>query len=432
MNGEEQPSQFFEKLLFPKIFQTFRIAIHPPSWIIAFSALAVICLAGWILDFSNTVVTSPDETTELQIYMTNPDYIDTFIENYEETGQNKGVFSTLLDFSAARFKDAVSSLFASNLTGVAKNIADYFKAVEWALRYHFFYCIIFLLIKIPVLCIAGGGICRIAALQFAQGEKPGLLGPVRFSTKRFLSLVSAPLFPLGIIIVAGLCISLLGLIGQIPWGVGELIMGVFMLLALIAGILITGLLIGAAAGFNLMFPAIVYDGSDCLDAISRSLSYVYNRPWRMGFYTAVAAVYGAICYIFVRFFAFIALLVTYRFLQFGNGGKNADTLTALWPEPSFVSLLGSLDLATNNWTQSVAAFLIWLFLLVIVGLVISFVVSFYFSANTIIYSLLRNKMDNVALEDIYSDLDETIIEPTDVESESKESKPEPKSKKKKD
>jgi len=186
---------------------------------------------------------------------------------------------------------------------------------------------------------------------------------------------------------------------------------------------------------NLMFPAIVYDGSDCLDSISRSLSYVYNKPWRMGFYTTIAAVYGAICYTFVRLFAFISLLAAYRFLQFGCGGKDADTLTVLWPEPSFASLLVSSDLAATHWTQSFAAFLIWLFLLVIVGLVISFVVSFYFSANTIIYSLMRNKMDNVALEDIYNDLDETIIEPAEPtadETGPEQPEPESKSKKKKD
>ncbi|MHC4158952.1 MAG: hypothetical protein ACYSSO_07715, partial [Planctomycetota bacterium] len=59
MGGEEQSSQIFENLLFPKIFQTFRMAIQPTKLIIALLALAVICLAGWILDFTESVAATP-------------------------------------------------------------------------------------------------------------------------------------------------------------------------------------------------------------------------------------------------------------------------------------------------------------------------------------------------------------------------------------
>ncbi|MBN1392720.1 MAG: hypothetical protein JW947_07950, partial [Sedimentisphaerales bacterium] len=168
------------------------------------------------------------------------------------------------------------------------------------------------------------------------------------------------------------------------------------------------------AGFNLMFPAIVYDGSDCFDAISRSFSYVYSKPWRMGFYTAVAVVYGAICYIFVRFFAFLLLWVTRWFLQLGvwvnNTSGKVNKLAAIWPEPSFMGLRGSPSLATVNWSESFAALLIYLVLLAVVGLLVSFVISFYFSASTIIYALMRNRVDNTAIEDIYTPAAESKAE----------------------
>ena len=41
-------------------------------------------------------------------------------------------------------------------------------------------------------------------------------------------------------------------------------------------------------------------------------------------------------------------------------------------------------------------------LLIAVGLLVSFVINFYFSANTTIYALMRNRVDNTALEDIYT------------------------------
>jgi hypothetical protein len=431
MGNEKESSQFLDNLLFPRIFKTFRMSIHYNSLIIGFMAVAIICLTGWIMDFSRTVVVRPGaggEITELQVYMTDPGEVESHIEAYKESGKRRGVYSTLWNFAAARFHRALNSLFAFNLPGVATNIAQYFKAVGWALRYHFLYCIILFAIKLAVISIAGGSICRIAALQFAQSEKPGLTEALRFSTKKFLSFFTAPLAAVGIIILVGFFVFLLGLIGNIP-RVGELIMVIFMPLALVAGVSIAVILIGTVAGFNLMFPAVAYDGSDCFDAISRSFSYVYSRPWRMAFYSALAMIYGAICYIFVRFFAFLLLWATRWFLQLGiwvdSSSRESNKLLVIWPEPSFINLLGSPVSSAANWSELFAAFLVHLFLLVIVGLLVSFILSFYFSANTIIYSLMRNRVDNTALEDIYTDLDDIKSEPTATGPESEAPQPEP-------
>jgi len=423
MEKEKQPSQVFENLLFPKIFQTFRMAIQPSKLIIGFLAVAIICLAGWLMDFSKTVVTRGEGQTELQVYMYEPGQVQQFIEaNKEDKDKYTGVFSTLWDFAAARFHRAVGSLVVLDLRGVMANIFEYFRAVKWALRYHLLYCIIFGLIELAVISIAGGAICRIAALQFAQGEKPGLGEALRFSRKKFLSFFSAPLAPVGIIIFIGVFIYLLGLVGNIPRA-GELIIGIFILLALLAGALIAIILIGTVAGFNLMFPAVAYDGSDCFDAISRSFSYVYSKPWRMGFYTAVAAVYGAICYIFVRFLAFLLLFVPYVVLRFGV--FNNSRLARVWARPDFGNLHVWSTATSANWSESLAAFLIYLAVLVVVGLLASFLISFYFSANTVIYSLMRNRVDNTALDEIYTEADESQSVPAVTESESE--KPEPES-----
>jgi hypothetical protein len=37
---------------------------------------------------------------------------------------------------------------------------------------------------------------------------------------------------------------------------------------------------------------------------------------------------------------------------------------------------------------------------------VSFVISFYFSASTIIYALMRNRVDRIALDEIYTAVDE--------------------------
>lgn len=419
MGSEKEPPKVFENLLFPKIFQSFRIAIHYKNLIIAFLAVVVICLAGWLMDFSKTVVavTGPDGRmieTELQIYIADPDQLESYVENTKESADRIGVFSTLWRFAAGKFHNALKCLFAFNIPGVFVNIAEYFKAITWAVRYHLIYCLIFGAIKLVVIAVAGGAICRIAALQFARDEKPGLTEALHFSTKRFASFFTAPLAPIGFIIFVGFFIFLLGLVANIPWA-GELIMAIFMVLALIAGALIAIVSIGAVAGFNLMFPAVAYDGSDCFDAISRAFSYVNAKPWRMIFYTVIAAVYGAICYLFVRFFAFLMLWVTHRSLQLGVLGGNKK-LTTIWSGPSLVNLVDPPNLAAANWSETVAAVIVYVLLLAVVVLVVSFILSFYFSANTIIYSLMRNKVDNTALDDIYTLSEEIDTEPTTMES----------------
>ena len=146
--------------------------------------------------------------------------------------------------------------------------------------------------------------------------------------------------------------------------------------------------------------AIAYEDSDCFDSISRSFSYVYNKPWRMSLYMIIAFVYGAVCYLFVRFFSFLVLWTTYTFLQLGFAQQNKK-LHAIWAEPAFRDFFGLGVAAPTNWSTSVSSALIYFWVLVVLGLVVSFVISFYFSASTIIYALMRNRVDLIAIEDVY-------------------------------
>jgi hypothetical protein len=408
MDSGRESSKFFDNFLFPKIFQAFRMAIQPSKLIIAFAALAIICLAGWIMDFSKTVVAAPKtkgKVTELQIYITSPFELKPYIERYKDSGERKGVFSTLWCFGSAKFHGVLKSLFAGDVPGAVNNVTEGFQSLIWAFKYHCIYSILFFGITLVVISVAGGGLCRIAALQFARDEKPGIIESLRFSKERFLSFLAVPLLPAGVIILIGLFIFLLGLAGNIP-RVGELLIGIFMLPGSIGGALIAIILIGTFVGLHIMFPAIAYDGSDCFDAIGRCFSYVFSRPWRMCFYMATATVYGAVCYTFVRFFAFLLLRVTYEFLRLGvmvdSSNKQVNKLTAIWRGPGFMSLHSTPIPTTTNWSESFAAFLIYLALLVVVGLLVSFVISFYFSTGTIIYALMRKKVDNTATEDIYT------------------------------
>ncbi len=420
MNGENQAGRILDSLLFPRILQSFRMAIQPSKLIIAFWMIATTGLVGWVMDLPKTVVTTPGTNgaeTELTLFLTAPERVDSYIERYAQTEHHRGVFSTMWGFGILKFHHSLRAIFAFDPFGVLSNTEEYLRAVKWAIIYHPIYCLIFAAINLCVASVGGGAICRIAALQFARGEKPGVTESLRFSIKRFTSFLGTPIVPMIIVAIAGACVTIIGLISNIPLGLGELAVGVLTLPALAAGAIIAAVVLGAIGGFNLTFPAVAYNGSDSLDAVSRSFNYVYARPWRMGFYTAIAVIYGAICYIFVRFFAFLLLWSTYRGLRFGAFVDSSrglpDKIVAIWPEPSF-SRLVAYSSAAGNRSESAAALLVYLSALVIVGLVASFIISFYFSSNTVIYALMRNQVDDTPLEQVYTEA-ETKRQPAEIE-----------------
>jgi hypothetical protein len=412
MNNSKETSEFFNNLLFLKIFQSFRIAIHPKNLIIAFLSLAIIWGAGRVFDLNPTVVTNDCGVTELDVYLQNPEQLPNFINDNKQAGTETGVFETVWKFLPLQFHSLINSLVLSDdFYQLLNVVSTYIRAIQWVFLYHPIYAVIFSVLKLAVIAIGGGAICRISALQFAKGEKPGLFEAVRFSTKKFRSLFAAPLVPGGIIVVLGLFIYIIGLLANIPY-TGRVILGILMPLALFWGLLAAVVAIGSAAGFGLMFPVIAYEGSDSFDAASRSFSYIFARPWRTIFYGSVAFIYGLTCYLFVRFFAFLVLFITRSFLKisiFTDNDNSVNTLTALWPEVSFANFSGFSNANISTMSEYTAATLILISLLIVSGVVLSFFISFFFTANTIIYALLRNKVDRTETSDIYIGIDEKIV-----------------------
>lgn len=399
MAENQNSSQLFDNFLFPKIFQTFRISVSLSSLLIAFTAFVLISLFGILMDLSKSVVVSENgATNELKVYMHDPLATGAYIESNTDNGEQTGVYKILWGHATGQFEKAVDNVLALNFRAAADNVAAYFKAIFWALKYHPLYTILFAAFTLVVICIAGGAICRIAALKFARGEKPGITNALRFSLSKFPSFFAAPLAPVAIMVVLSVCIIALGLLGNIPYA-GEIIVAIFSCLALLLAVLITIVIIGTVAGFSLMFPALAFDGLDCFDSISRSFNYVYSKPWRMALYTAIAAFYGAICYLFVRFFAFLVLLATRFSLGIGLFDKGDAKFESIWPKPAFTNLAPS-SLESLSGTQLVAGWIIHIFIFLILGLIVAFIISFYFSANSIIYSLLRKKVDNAPLDEI--------------------------------
>jgi hypothetical protein len=341
--------------------------------------------------------------------------------------KNLGLFDVFFDYESNQISNAVRAVQAwnwfgeervynvanplgvtghlSGSPGVLQSVTRFFAvAPVWLLTQHPVYFFLQGIFFLVVWSIFGGAICRIAAVHVARDEKLSIRSALMFSSGKFLSFLFAPIIPLIIVVGLGLLVALGSAISGIPY-LGPIIVGLLFVLALGAGFLMTLVLFGLIGGFNLMYPTVAVEGSDSFDAISRSFSYLYARPWRLGFYTLVAVVYGAVAYLFVRFFISVVLMLTHSFgglLVFASADSTLPLWSSLWSSPGSSGRLSyDIDSLSLSFAQEIGARLIWLWVHLIVAMLGAFAVCFYFSSNTIIYYLMRREVDATDLDDVY-------------------------------
>jgi hypothetical protein len=323
--------------------------------------------------------------------------------------KGEGLFHAFFAYQARQVNDVVGGVVNGNWVGedsVTDSVKNFFiTGPMWLMRHHPVYFVLFTLLFLTIWAIFGGAIARIAAVHVARDEKLSVRAALSFSLGKFLSFVSAPLIPLVIVVIVGLVPLLAGVLSSIPYvgPIFNILMGALFVLILAAGFVMTLVLLGTFGGFNLMYPTIAVEGSDSFDAISRSFSYVYARPWRMLLYTLVAIIYGALCYLFVRLFIWLMLSLTHHFVGAGMwaDAPSTDSLwSTMWPPPT-QRLSYDIDFLTLRGDQDIAASLVAFWVYLAVGMLGAFAISFYFTANTIIYYLMRHEVDATELDDVY-------------------------------
>ncbi len=230
--------------------------------------------------------------------------------------------------------------------------------------------------------LLGGAITRIALMDLAGTSWIGVGQALTFAGRRAVSLVGAPLCPLiAIGFFAALC-ALLGLLYWIPGPVGATIAGLLAFLPLLAGLVMALITIGLAVGWPLMIATIAAEDEDAFDALSRSYSYVFLRPWRLAGYGLLAWGLGVVGFLFVRIVAGLVVQLALwglvlggpdePLLRFFHTGADAGTpgaIHAFW--------IGVVELLAFGW-----------------------IYAYFWSAASIIYLLLRADIDGAPFEQI--------------------------------
>lgn len=401
MADNNSVEKFISSVKFPLIFKAFSMSIIPSKLLIAFLAVAGLAMTGYVMDYSQSVTavqnSEGEVVTELDVYISGNEDVSSFIDEHSDSDKRSGVFVTTRDFLADRFDKTVYALFDRKISQVLSYIGQSGKAVAWAFRFHLFYSVVYSLVGLAIISVAGGAICRLAALELSRGEKPGPMQALRYSAGRFPAFFSAPLLPLALGFVPGMFVLIVGLLGNIP-GIGPLMLGILMLPAFFLSFATALVVIAILGGSAMILPVVSYEGTGPFDVMSRVFSYTFSRPWHLGFYYIVTAVYGAICYFFVRFFAFIVLAATYVFMRiavFTGPEPGSDRLAELWPMPEFLELTGRGWPVGLTGMEAVSVWLIRAAVAVVIGLIAAFLISFTFSSSTIIYALMRKEVDDI-------------------------------------
>lgn len=249
----------------------------------------------------------------------------------------------------------------------------------------------------------GGAIARLAAIDFAKGERIEIGQAGAFTCKKFGSFFWAPVAPLVFVAILFLCNYLLGLAGRLP-GVGPIIVGLLFFLAAISGFLVVILLIGTILGFPFMWPAIAMEGTDAFDAISRSFNYLFARPWKTLWCWLVALAYGLATTAFVGWFLICMLRIARA--SVGAGMAPED----FWALNDFIGAGVPAD--GTQGSMLAAMVLVRMLMILAGGLFLGYIVSFKITAYTVIYAIIRRDVDGTDMSEAYlPEADETPASP---------------------
>ena len=305
----------------------------------------------------------------------------------------------------------------------------YFFSPKAGFRVHF-YTLLVMLWTLATWAFFGGAITRIAVVQVARQEKIGLMEALRFACRKYLSYLSAPLFPLLLVAILLVLMVLFGYVQMIPV-LGDIVIdGLLWGLMILIGVAMAVVLVGLV-GWPMMAATISAEGTDAWEAVSRSYSYVYQAPWQYLWYSLVALAYGAVIVFFIGIMGSLTVYLSkWGVTQTPGIGWKDRTPTFLFvyaPESfgwrtlllqddthNLVSRAGTINTAnykayvdTMTWYNTIGAVLVSI---VWVGavfmLVLGFGYSYFWSASSIIYLLMRRKVDDAELDEVYLEEDD--------------------------
>lgn len=222
--------------------------------------------------------------------------------------------------------------------------------------------------------LTGVILCRRSALIFAGNDDSTFGQSARYGFKRWAVCAGAPLIPLSAAALLGLILAVMGFVGRLPLLGSTWLLITSPVIAAI-GFAIAFLFLATAIGWSLMTAAVSTDDCDSFGSLSRAYSGLTGRPWQVAGHFTLSAVVGIILMGVVVLVSELTIWCAMSCVSAGSGNERAlDTLL----DP-LRTMLGAI-------TSGIGA-------------------SYFWSASTIVYLLLRQEVDGVPLDRVAPDDD---------------------------
>lgn len=249
--------------------------------------------------------------------------------------------------------------------------------------------------EVLVWAFFAGVITRMSALQLSQDLNASWFKAMRHVRRKYVSYAAAPLLPIFFLIGCALLMSLFGLLSR-P-NAGFVATAALWPLGLIFCILLAAVLVSLLFGWPIFWTTISAENTDAFDGFARAFAYVYQRSFSYLFYLVLAAVLGVIGWVALAYFVEFTLFICAWGVSWGTGQERGVELLSLSRLDQFAAPLSTGGEIISFW--STAARII----------VISYGYSFFWTAFTAIYLLLRRDTDATPLDVVY--LDEPLGRP---------------------
>jgi hypothetical protein len=182
-------------------------------------------------------------------------------------------------------------------------------------------------------------------------------------------------------------------------------------------------------GWPMIHATLAAEGSDSFDAVGRCYSYVIQEAWSYVWFVLVAIVYGAVVVFFVGLVGSLAVylgkwgvasmpgaarfnrdpsyLCVYAPTSFGWRELLLSGSPVLGPRQVY-NEAAVTEYVTNtfHWWNYIGAFFVSLWLQLFFLMIIGFGYSYFWSSSTIIYFLMRRKVDDIDLDEVYLEEEE--------------------------
>lgn len=307
-------------------------------------------------------------------------------------------FATAVTLADYGFLTITQGLFALSPQTLYQGIAILLIQLPVTLwESHKIFCIVYGLIFVIVMAVGGGAIARMAAVQMASHMRVPAFNAVQFAFTRWLRFAIAPLMPLVAAAVVALVIVIMGLLILIP-GL-NILGGILYIIALLLGLLIAFLLLVYALAFIMVVPAMAVEDCDGADGQQRAYGYVLSKPLHMLGYLLIGLIGLTLGYFIVSLFAGAVLSITSTL--YGAFDADNPALTPTRFVPTFLTNETPAEETVARWDHRAAGWFINLWQSLVVSLVWAYVVSYFFSAATIIYLLMRRVSDGQDIQEIW-------------------------------